>query len=269
MKDDLGTRMKENYEYRTRTELPRRTHTIIRLDGKAFHSLTKGCDRPYDLDLMEFMNETAKFLCEQIQGCTFAYVQSDEISLLIQDFKKIKTDAWFDGNIQKIASISASMATAQFNKQTTALGMRKILNRKNGDTREHKLTNMAFFDSRVFTIPELEEVVNYFIWRQQDATKNSISMAAQVVYSHNELHKKNGNQKQDMLHEKGINWNDYPIGFKRGRVVKRVEWRDEMQQFPMIRTKWSIVDPPIFTQDRNFIKDTVTFEAESVKLEVK
>jgi len=265
MKDDLGTRMKENYEHRTRIELPRRTNTIIRLDGKAFHSFTKNCERPFDAGFAGIMDKTAKVLCEMVQGCVLAYVQSDEISLLLQDFKKIKTDAWFDGNVQKMASISASIATAAFNTETTKLMVEGVMLHNANP----KFPENALFDSRVFTIPELGEVVNYFIWRQQDCTRNSITMAAQSQFSHKALHGKNGSEKQDMLHEKGINWNDYPVGFKRGRAV--VYFKGEIiecdqQNFGVgdeayINRGWQIIDPPIFTQDRDFIKKAVTFEA--------
>ena len=115
MKDDLGKRMKEQYEQRTRTYLPRRTYTIIRLDGKAFHTYTRGMARPFDQDFMRVMDETTKYLCENIQGCVMGYTQSDEISLLLTDFTTITTDAWFDGQVQKIVSVAASMATAKFN----------------------------------------------------------------------------------------------------------------------------------------------------------
>ena len=117
MQDDLGNRMKGQYEDRTRYSLPRRTYTIIRLDGKAFHTFTRNMKRPYDENLMKIMDETAKFLCEEIQGAQFAYTQSDEISLLLTDFEKITTDAWFDGNIQKMVSVAASLATQEFNRR--------------------------------------------------------------------------------------------------------------------------------------------------------
>ena len=116
MTDELEKRMKSQYESRTKFFLPRRTYTLIRLDGKCFGNFTKGLKRPYDEDFMRIMNETAKFLCEEIQGTQLAFVQSDEISLLLSDFDKITTDAWFDGNIQKIVSVSASLATGKFNE---------------------------------------------------------------------------------------------------------------------------------------------------------
>jgi tRNA(His) guanylyltransferase len=206
MKDDLGTRMKEQYEMRTRTFLPRRTYTIIRLDGKAFHTFTRGMERPYDQRFMNAMDYTAMHLCIDIQGCVMGYVQSDEISLLLTDFDKITTNAWFDGQVQKMVSVSASMATAFFNE---------YINHDVPRT-EHK---RAFFDARVFTIPDHVEVENYFIWRQKDAVRNSLAMHAQSLYSHKELHGKSQADMHDMIHAKGENWNNLPDGFKRGRTI--------------------------------------------------
>lgn len=262
MTDDLGDRMKRNYENRTRIQLPRRTYTIIRLDGKAFHSFTKGMKRPFDERLMGAMNQTARTLCQEIQGVRFAFVQSDEISLLLTDFETPTTDAWFDGNVQKMASVAASIATAAFNACWHGY-------REPGARMEElspPFDSFALFDARVFTIPDRVEVVNYFIWRQQDATRNSISMAAQTEYSHKELHGKSSNQQQEMLHQKGINWNDYPDGFKRGRAIVRrkkvgpVTYTDrrsgEVRTTPDVeRHVWCIEDPPIFTQDRGWLWD--------------
>lgn len=216
MKDDLGKRMKSNYEDRTRFYLPRRTFTIIRIDGKAFHSYTRGLNKPFDINLMNDMDTTAIHLCKNIQGCKFAYVQSDEISLLLTDFTEITTDAWFDGNIQKIVSISASLATSHFNyirmlRYSSTKWITTYLN--------------ANFDSRVFTIPDKIEVENYFIWRQKDAIRNSISMTAQSLYSHKQLEGKSQSDMQEMCFQKGINWNDMPNGFKRGRtIIKEDNW---------------------------------------------
>ena len=241
-KDDLGTRMKENYEKRTRIFLPRRTNTIIRLDGKAFHTFTKGYERPFDDELISMMNWTTKYLCENIQGVVMGYTQSDEITLVLQDYDKIGTDAWYDGAVQKMVSVSASMATAIFNRMLIQNyfgdeGYKKgISSHFNDDmSREDvydyqirigKIINympmkgeMAFFDSRVFTIPERSEVINALIWRQQDAVRNSISMVAQSLYSHKELHKKSSNEMQEMIFQRGQNWNDLDAGKKRGRMV--------------------------------------------------
>jgi len=228
MKDDIGDRMKDLYESRSRYMLSRRTFCIIRLDGKAFHSYTKGLTRPFDDKFMNDMDDTAKFLCENIQGVKFAYVQSDEISLLLTDFDHIDTDAWYDGNIQKIVSVSASLATAKFN--------------------ELRPGKLAFFDSRVFTIPYRTEVENYFLWRQMDATRNSVTSVAQSLYSHKELEGKNGSQKQEMIFQKGTNWNNLPSRYKRGRGIIK-EYYDVGEA---LRSRWAVTDVPIFSQDKDF-----------------
>ncbi|MCI5055784.1 MAG: tRNA(His) guanylyltransferase Thg1 family protein [Flavobacteriales bacterium] len=236
MTDSLGKRMKEQYENRSRYFLPRRTYTIIRLDGKAFHSFTKGMERPYDQKLIDTMDYTSRKLCEEIQGSVFAYTQSDEISILLTDFEKAGTAAYFDGNIQKIASISASIATYYFNDF-----FGKVEDKK------------AFFDSRVFTIPDPVEVENYFIWRQQDAVRNSIIMAAQSLFSHKELKGKNSNDMQEMCFSKGLNWNDMPDGFKRGRLSVKVKYlKNEVE-----RSKWDTVPAIWFTKERQKFIDLI------------
>lgn len=229
-KDSLGDRMKEFYENRTRNFLPRRTYTIIRVDGKAFHSYTRGLIRPFDEKLVNDMDETACYMCKNIQGAKFAFVQSDEISILLTDFEGLTTDAWFDGNIQKMASISASLATAKFN--------------------ELRPNKIALFDSRVFIIPSDIEVENYFIWRQQDTTRNSISSVAQSMFSHQELENKNTDQMQEMCFQKGVNWNDFSAKLKRGRLIIKQDYEKE----GATRSKWVSVEPPIFTQEREMLK---------------
>lgn len=287
MKDDLGDRMKD-YEVRTKMFLPRRTYAIIRLDGRAFHTFTKGLKRPFDEDFASDMDETAKYLCENIQGAQFAYVQSDEISILITDFKKITSSAWFDNQIQKMASISASMASAMFNYlrlQRYFCGDDFNIARENDNTiGEHFKpgTNLedvrdniasfinymplkpkfAAFDARVFSIADPFEVHNCFVWRQKDATRNSISMAAQSMCSHKELQGKSSNEMQDMMHEKGVNWNDYPVRFKRGGFICKEKYisgviggEDVPENFkigPTERSRWVVVDPPIFTKEKEF-----------------
>lgn len=238
--DALGDRMKASYENRARYFLPRRTYTVIRLDGKAFHTYTRGLERPYDRGLMEDMGLAARFLCEEISGTALAYTQSDEISLILTDFATPKTEAWFDGNLQKIVSVSASLVTAKFNQ-----------------LRQGKL---AAFDSRAFTIPDPVEVANYLVWRQQDATRNSISMAAQAKFSAKQLHGKSSNEMQEMLwSEHGINWNDYDERFKRGTVIYprteigTVEYIDKRSQEKRVaenveRRVWRIEGAPIFTR---------------------
>ena len=260
-KDKLGARMKSQYEHRTRYFLPRRTYTLIRLDGKAFHTFTKGFKRPYDTDLVNLMDNTAKYLCENIQGVKAAYVQSDEISLLLTDFEKVHTDAYFDGNIQKIASISASLATLGFNQGITNLisssalfeGFKEL---KDKLTHKDGSVKAALFDSRVFTIPDKQEVFNYFVWRQQDCTKNSISMVGQSLYSHKELHKKNSSEVQEMIFQKGINWNDLDAGLKRGRMVVKKEFfmdNPYKEGETVQRTRWVVENPPIFTKEKEYL----------------
>jgi tRNA(His) 5'-end guanylyltransferase len=227
MKDNLGNRMKDYYENRTKSFLPRRTYSIIRIDGKSFHTYTRGLKKPFDEKLINDMDETAKYLCENIQGTKFAFVQSDEISLLLTDFDNLQTSAWFDGNIQKITSISASLATAKFN--------------------ELRPNKIALFDSRVFTIPSNIEVENYFIWRQQDTVRNSISSVAQSLYSHKELHNKNVSEMQEMCFKKGINWDNYSPKYKRGRLIVKEYYNKNNTK----RSRWVSIVPSIFTQKRD------------------
>ncbi len=227
----LSDRMKEFYENRTRYYLPRRTYTIIRIDGKAFHTYTKGLKRPFDDKFISDMDETACYLCKNIQGAKFAFVQSDEISILLTDFDTLQTDAWFDGNIQKIVSISASLATAKFN--------------------ELRPNKIALFDSRVFTVPSKEEVANYFLWRQQDTTRNSILSLGQSMFSYNELLNKKCDEIQEMCFQKGTNWNNLPPKLKIGRFISKVEYEVN----GAIRNRWESLECPIFSQDKDFLFD--------------
>ncbi len=213
----------KDYEDRFRYKLPRRTNTLIRLDGKAFHSYTRGCKKPFDDALMSDMDTTAIRLCEQIQGCKLAYIQSDEITLWLTDYDDIGTAAWFDGNIQKIASVSASIATAEFNKARTkrCLEEAQELGCINSDISMWGDFTVACFDSRVWSINELTEVANTFVWRSQDASRNSVQMYARSMYSHKELDGKNTSALHDLIHVKGENWNDLASRYKRGRIVYR------------------------------------------------
>lgn len=242
----LGDRMKE-YEFCSKGFLTRRNPVVIRIDGKAFHSFTKGMKKPFDSMLSGSMIETCKFLCENIMNCKLAYTQSDEISLLLVDYERLETEAWFSNNIQKMASVSASMATLAFNKAFAILG---------GDTYPSKCGN-AMFDSRAFSVPK-EDVCNYFIWRQQDATKNSISSIAQSMFSHKELQGKNGDQKQEMIFQKsGNNWNNYPTYQKRGSCIVK----EQYSLNGATRTRWmEDTETPIFSKDREYIERYVIVE---------
>lgn len=230
-RDSLGDRMKGQYEDRTRYMLPRRSYCVIRVDGKAFHTYTRGCEKPNDKRLAECMDVTAMALCEKAQGAQFAYVQSDEISVLLTDFALPTTDAWFDGNLQKVCSVSASIATAAFNEKAA----------------EHVLPSMALFDSRVFCIPDPVEVENYFIWRQQDATRNSIQGLLQANFSPKQCHGVNMAEAQEMLFaEKGINWNDEAAYWKRGRCIVKADqgWRLDSEI-------------PVFTKERDYLASRI------------
>lgn len=261
--DSLGNRMK-SYENISRIYLTRRCPIIIRIDGKAFHSFTKGFKRPFDDILIRSMQETTKYLCENIMGCKIAYTQSDEISLLLVDYEKIESQAWFENNLQKIVSVAASMATMYFNRKfednavayycDTGDDVLKISYTK-------AIYSGAMFDARAFILPK-EEVCNYFIWRQQDATRNSIQMVAQANFSHKELQGKNCNVLQDMLHEqKGINWNDFDTVYKRGSCIVKEKHMLTTPEEAYLRTYWFIdKDIPIFTQDRNYIDKHVMLE---------
>lgn len=219
----LATRMKD-YESVSRARLTRRTPVIIRIDGKAFHTFTKGMKRPFDYVLTETMRETTKYLCGNIQGCVLGYTQSDEISLVLVDYKTLETSAWFNNEVQKICSISASMTTMAFNKffrryvenlyYNTKVAMTDEEERKWYELYESKF-DIAMFDARCFNLPK-EEVTNYIYWRQLDAIRNSIQAVGQANFSQTQLNLKSCNDIKDMLKQKGINWDDFPTGLKRG-----------------------------------------------------
>ena len=261
----LGERMKE-YEMQSRTRLLRRTPVIIRLDGCHFHTWTKGLDKPYDTDLIKIMQKTTKSLCEQIQGCVFGYTQSDEITLVLIDYQRLDSMAWYDNQVQKICSVAASIATSAFEKALTeeieALMIEAQWSNNNFmvDTADkilrkaELLTSKRFkanFDARAFNLP-MHEVINNLIWRQQDATRNSINLLGQSLYSHKELQGISANDLQNkMLVEKNVNWNNEPIAFKRGSAcIKDSEG------------KWFIDELiPIFKDNRDYINDLVFIES--------
>lgn len=253
-KNALGLRMK-GYEFISRFFLMKKNPVIIRLDGVCFHTFTKGLKRPYDTLLAETMIETARYLCDNIQGARLGYTQSDEISIFLSDYEKIDTESWYHYNVQKLSSVSASMATLHFNrtfrkKVEEYKKNNEVLDENYLDILKSKI-DRAIFDSRAFSLPK-EEVQNYFVWRQQDATRNSIQMAGQYYFSHKQLQRKKCNDIQDMLiNEKQINWNDYPVFFKRGTCItsRPIKIRENAY-----RNKWVIDDNiPIFTQEPGYI----------------
>lgn len=216
--DSLGDRMKKNYEKRSQIKLIRRMPVIIRLDGRAFHTFTKGFKRPFDEELNRIMRETTIFLLEQIQGAKLAYTQSDEISILVTDYDYLETQAWFDNNIQKICSVSASIATCEFNKQYLQPWLKNYYELAEYSHEVEEMPKLANFDARCFNIPK-EEVNNYFVWRQNDWIRNSIQMVAQSLYSHKELHGKGQIEQLGMIAREGIDWrNDYPLKWTHGNT---------------------------------------------------
>lgn len=241
-KDSLGDRMK-GYEGVSKTRLVPKTPVLGRLDGKAFHTLTRGMEKPYDARFQRCMWAAALRLCKDVQGCRIAYVQSDEITLLLVDYQDPRTEAWFDYEVQKMCSVAASIATGTFLKEFSR------------DFPDYE-GNLPAFDARFWTLPE-HEVVNCFIWRQQDAVRNSISGLAQAHFSHRELWSKSGPEMQEMLHQRGVNWNDAPVPQKRGVCVVR-----ETQPFVVsatgeetVRARWVVdEDIPTFTQARWYVE---------------
>lgn len=244
--DNFGNRMK-GYEDAYRIKLPKRLPVLIRIDGKAFHTYTKGMNRPFDEDLSRAMWDTCKYLAKEVMGCKMVYHQSDEISLLVTNYDKLTTESWFDNNLQKIASIAASLATAKFNE---------IMREKYPDK------SLALFDARAWVLPH-DEVNNYFLWRQQDASKNSVSMVAQANFPHKSLQGLNGSQMQDKLMlEKEINWNDLPVWQKRGICITKQYY----EKNGALRSKWEVDhNTPIFSQDRNYINQHVCLNSETEK----
>lgn len=269
----LGDRMKEFYEDRFRYYVPRRTYTLIRIDGKAFHTYTKGLVSPFDDGLIADMNETTAYLCKNIQGAKFGYVQSDEISILITDFDERDTQMWFDGNLQKMASVAASMATSKFNELRVDRYIREKFNSGIETITPIWIENLkklrkAEFDARVFQISQKSEVENYFIFRQQDGTRNSVQSVAQSLYSQSELNGKKEKDMQEMIFQKGINWNDYHFREKRGGIIAKVPTMVEGRDGQVERLKWQMIPTPIFTQEREFMDAMIPeFEIKSPKPE--
>jgi tRNA(His) 5'-end guanylyltransferase len=233
----------KGYEAATRAVLPRRTFTVVRCDMRAAHAYLAQADRPFDEEFMGVMDDTAAALCAEVSGSVFAFTQSDEISVLVTDFGSVNAQPWFAGVVQKMASIAAATATAVFNARSAYLAVP-----------HHRAT----FDARVFTVPDPVEVANYFVWRQRDCVRNSVSMAAQAHFSHKRLHGLNGGQMQELLwSEKGVNWNDYPDGAKRGRVCTRVTAEEPVtytdkrtgqeNTVDAVRSRWVTEAAPHFT----------------------
>lgn len=246
--DDLGNRMKE-YEQRNRYYLQRRIPVILRLDMRSGHSFTKGFERPFDEVFIKSMQETAKYLCENIQNCKLSYQQSDEITLVLVDYDKLNTDCFFEYRVDKLCSIAASMATMAFNKnfrEDVYYFIYENYDRRYPEAYIESLKNAAekgaMFDCRCFNIPK-EEVTNCFYWRQLDASRNSIQMVGQANFSHKELQNKSCNDIQDMLMtQKGINWNDLPTYQKRGSCCIKEDYFEPSENGEYVKFSEDIVD---------------------------
>jgi tRNA(His) 5'-end guanylyltransferase len=241
----LGDRMKD-YEKAYKYTLPKRLPIVVRLDGKAFLTFTKGLKKPYSETFMDLMNSTTKYLCEQIQGVVMAYTQSDEISLLLHNYKRFNSEGWFSNNIQKIVSVSAGLASSYFTQLYTRQSIQE----------EKENIKIPVFDSRVFIIPE-NDVNNYFVWRQQDWIRNSIQMLARSMYSEKECYRKDQIEMRTMALVKGKNWEDLNNHIKYGRITEK-----QFIEMPnYIRTSWNVKkDTILFQENPNYIKELLEVE---------
>lgn len=218
-----------------------RSYTFCRVDGKSFHSYLKNCKRPFDKDVIHDMDATAVYLCENIQNAKLGFVQSDEITILLCDFDKLTTSQYFNGNIQKITSVVASLATAKFN----ILRAQRFLDHKSMNLLGGEY-ELAMFDCRCWTVPNAVEAMNVFRWRQQDCIRNSVSMVAQSNFSHKELQNKSQSDMHEMLHKKGVNWaTDFTDGEKNGRIIVKEKYKvGEIE-----RTHWVANGAWVFSKD--------------------
>lgn len=314
--NDIAVRMK-GYEKTNKRYLTYRVPVVLRIDGRAFHTFTKGFAKPFDDEiLLKAMRNTMKYLCENISGCVLGYTQSDEITLVLTDYNDINIEPWFGYCQNKLESITASMATMVFNRAFAEaydnyqerlqfafqhydnisgnlayqVMMEKDNNRRemlksiertvdsNLDIIAHKIKTLtekyeqklytAIFDCRAFNIPK-DDVCNNLIWRQQDATRNSIQQVGHAYFKHSEIDNLSCDEIQEKLfQEKNINWSKYPTHLKRGSCcVKRpvfISPEEIQKKNPkyngegITREKW-IIDKeiPIFTQDREYIENLI------------
>lgn len=252
----------KGYEVIAKGQLIKRMPVAIRIDGKAFHTFTKGMQKPFDKNLVRAMQETTLKLCQNIQGCVFGYTQSDEITLILIDYQTFETSAWFDNEIQKICSIAASMATLYFNKEFAQRIKWFAYNpeKMNWDeyvkyceVYEKAVEKGAMFDARCFNIPK-EEVANLIYWRQLDAMRNSVQMVGQYWFSHKELQGKNCNNIKEMLVQRNLTpWEEYPVYFQRGSAC----FKNKLAGI------WGIdIDMPIIKDDRDYVNKQILYKDE-------
>lgn len=235
MHDALNVRIKENYESRYKIKLCARVPVIIRVDGKSFSKYTASLDRPFDLKFIDAMNNVALDLCKQIQGAQIAYVQSDEVSILLHNYKKFDSQAWFDNQLQKMVSISASIASVRMTLLSRYL---------------FPHVRPAYFDSRAFILPEAE-VNNAFLGRQNDARRNSIQMLARSLYSQKSCNRKNGEELKEMILAKDQDWNNLPARLRMGRCAVKYKYNVDGTE----RARWKIDNEiPRFSENPNYIE---------------
>jgi tRNA(His) 5'-end guanylyltransferase len=256
MRDDLGNRMK-GYESASKHALAAKVPVIARIDGKAFHSFTRGLDRPWDLGLQWSMWDAAKYAAERIQGCKIAYVQSDEISLLLTDYENENTQGWFNYKLEKMTSVAASMVTGGF----IAAAANHLPERKDEFL---DASGLPAFDARFFNLPK-EEVNNYFYWRQSDAIRNSVQMLARSYFSHKDcMGKDNVALKAMLLEEKGISWEEQSHWCKYGACIIKESYEDlvtfikngEERTIEAKRSRWiRDLNVPIFYKNTEYIEN--------------
>ena len=251
---NLSDRMKA-YEQAARVTFPRRMPLIIRVDGKAFSKYTSRLPgKPFDRNFISVMESVAIALCTEIQGAQLAYVQSDEVSVLVHGYKKFETSPWYNNQLQKIVSVSAAIASATF----TANSWRMFHDNSDPANFYGPSTDdiePAYFDSRAFVLPDAE-VCNYFVNRQQDAVRNSTQMLARSIFSHSECHQKNVPTLRIMCHDAGKPWEDLTPTIRKGRCVKRFIDRE--------RSCWKVdTDIPMFNENRAYVEDLLALELES------
>jgi tRNA(His) guanylyltransferase len=219
-KDSLGDRMKKYEAQGTEVRLIPNLPVMARMDGIAFRTFTKGLARPYDARFSQCMIDAMKALIKEYHA-DLAYTQSDEITLFWQNADPL-TPFLYDGRTHKLISAFTSTVVGSFIRGVSNyLPMKTHIDPK--------------FDCRVWNVPNMVEVYNSFLWREKDATKNSLSMAAQAHYTHKQLHKKQYADLHEMLFQKGINWNDYPAFFKRGTYVRRFQVRKQLTEAELVR----------------------------------
>lgn len=289
--NDLSIRMKTYYEQIPKTKLMRKVPVIIRIDGKCFHTFTRKMKKPFDMVLIKSMQATMKYLCENIQGCVLGYTQSDEITLVLTDYKKLNSSAWLDYEVQKMCSIAASMATLAFNRafaENVQQYFEEHVDTVHTYTEEYIYSENfdkdyffdvlctaektgAMFDARCFNVPK-EEVTNLIYWRQLDASRNSIQMLGQSYFSQKELHGKSNSQIQDMLINKyNINWNNLPTFQKRGSCCVKHDWtttcaktneNGEVEKWVTERPHWVIDNeiPQFKGEGREYIENLINFK---------